>query len=152
MFAQVHLRLSGPLDQLRLVWQTGETVLENVAFEEDPEGTRYNVLLALQEMVTNVLRHSYELDHSRPIELSFSVDEDGFEVVLTDQGPEFDPLQYDSTEVEFGEDMPTEIGGFGIYIARIVMDEVHYERSGGVNRLRMRKSVRATSGVSSGHP
>ena len=49
MFAQVVLKLTGPMDHLRLVWQTGETLLESVVFDDDPEGTRYNVLLALQE-------------------------------------------------------------------------------------------------------
>ena len=60
MFAQLLLRLTGPMDQLRLVWQTGETLLESVPFEDNAESIRYHVLLALQEMVTNVLRHAYD--------------------------------------------------------------------------------------------
>ena len=62
MFAQASIKLIGPVDHLRIVWQTGEALLDSVVFDEDSEGTRYNILLALQEMVTNVLRHGYQLD------------------------------------------------------------------------------------------
>ena len=50
--ARINLRLTGPMDQLSIVWQTGEVLLADVPFEQDPEMTRQNVLLSLQEMVT----------------------------------------------------------------------------------------------------
>ena len=67
------LKLQGSIDHLRLCWLVGESLLEQVSFAEDPEGTRYHVLVALQEMVTNVLRHAYHLDLDRPVELKFVV-------------------------------------------------------------------------------
>ncbi|MGE3173638.1 MAG: ATP-binding protein [Planctomycetota bacterium] len=145
MFAQLLLRLTGQMDQLRLVWQTGETLLESVPFQEDAEGTRYHVLLALQEMVTNVLRHAYELDETLPIEVQFTVTGDSFEVELRDQGPEFDPLEHDTGGLGLVEQMPAEAGGYGIYIARMVMDEVVYARRDGWNTLRMKKLAGASS-------
>lgn len=145
MFAQVLLRLTGPLDQLRLVWQTGETMLESIAFEEDAEGTRYHVLLALQEMVTNVLRHAYERDETLPIEVQFTVTGDAFEVELRDRGDAFDPLAHDTSDLAVSETMPAEAGGFGIYIARMVMDEVAHVRRDGWNILRMKKLARTAS-------
>lgn len=145
MYAEVVLKLTGPLDQLRLVWQTGESLLESVRFEEDDEGTRYNVLLALQEMVTNVLRHAYNLDYSLPVEITFRLTDDAFATEIGDQGPAFDPLSHDTTAVELGDAMPVEAGGYGIHIARMVMDEVEYERRGGWNRLRMKKHIRIAS-------
>jgi serine/threonine-protein kinase RsbW len=147
MFSQVVLRLVGPLDQLRLVWQTGETLLESIPFDEDPENTRYHVLLALQEMVTNVLRHAYELDESQPIEVHFTATNDAFEVELRDRGPAFDPLAHDTSDLATLESLPVEAGGYGIYIARMVMDEVVYVRRDGWNLLRMKKLARATSGI-----
>ena len=147
MFSQALLRLIGPLDQLRLVWQTGETMLESIPFDDDPEGTRYHVLLALQEMVTNVLRHAYELDESRPIEVLFTATNDAFEVELRDSGPAFDPLAHDTADLANLDRMPVEAGGYGIYIARMVMDEVVYVRRDGWNVLRMKRLARAASGV-----
>lgn len=142
MFAQASIKLLGPMDHLRLVWQTGETLLDSVVFDEDPEGTRYNVLLALQEMVTNVLRHGYQLDEEKPVEVVFELTDDQLQVEVRDQGPAFDPLSYELEEADFGRDMPTEAGGFGIPIARMVMDEVQYQRVDGWNCLRMTKCVR----------
>lgn len=142
MFAQVVLKLTGPMDHLRLVWQTGETLLESVLFDEDPEGNRYNVLLALQEMVTNVLRHAYQLDESKPVEVQFTLTEDRLQVELRDQGPAFDPLGYEPGAAADELEMPTECGGFGIHIARMVMDRVDYAREAGWNVLRLAKDVR----------
>ncbi len=139
MRAQVTMKLTGPMDHLRLVWQTGETLLESVVFDDDPEGTRYNVLLALQEMVTNVLRHAYKQDERKPVEVTFELLNDMFEITLSDQGPAFDPLAFDTEEATSGAEMPTTCGGFGIHIARVVMDDVSYARENGWNVLRMRK-------------
>jgi len=147
MVAEVALKLTGPMDHLRLVWQTGETLLEAMPFAEDPEGTRYNILLALQEMVTNVLRHAYARDESLPIELVFRRSEEEFSVTLRDQGPPFDPLEHDTSSIEESDQMPSAVGGYGIYIARMVMDHLHYSRSGGWNCLSMRKSVQAKAPV-----
>ena len=140
MHANVVLQLTGPMDHLRLVWQTGETLLEPVTFEEDNEGNRYNVLLALQEMVTNVLRHGYDLDESMPIEVEFEVSSQRLVIELRDRGAEFNPLDFDS-EAMASEEMPTSAGGFGIHIAKMVMDEVEYERRDGWNCLRLTKDV-----------
>jgi anti-sigma regulatory factor (Ser/Thr protein kinase) len=135
------------MDHLRLVWQTGETLLESVQFEEDCEGTRYNVLLALQEMVTNVLRHAYDCDETLPLQVTFDITADAVAVTLRDQGPPFNPLAHDISDLESIMAAPTEAGGFGIYIARVVMDEVNYERQGGWNVLRMRKLAARLAGA-----
>lgn len=139
MRALATIKLTGPMDHLRIVWQTGETLLEAVPFEEDPEGTRYNVLLALQEMVTNVLRHAYDLDERKPIEVAFELDGEHLQIELRDCGPAFDPL---TVSREHDDELPAEVGGFGIQIARAVMDDVSYVREAGWNCLRLTKRLR----------
>lgn len=145
MFAQVALKLIGPLDHLRLVWQTGETLLHSVQFDEDAEAARYNVLVALQEMLTNVLRHGYQLDESRPVEVVFELRDDSFAVTIRDRGPAFDPLQYDGPHLADAEAMPTEAGGFGIHIVRQVMDRIDYRRADGWNILQLTKYARVVA-------
>lgn len=142
MATQVDLTLSGPMDHLRLVWQVGENLLESVSFPEDPEGTRYNILLAVQEMLTNVLRHSYAPNDARPVHVRFLLTDQSVEVTLRDQGVEFNPLRFENhriDEAELQEEMPTSVGGYGIHITRMVMDEVSYQRQGGWNHLCMTK-------------
>lgn len=142
MRAQATIKLTGPMDHLRIVWQTGEALLETVSFDEDPEGTRYNVQLALQEMVTNVLRHAYGLDERGPIEVVFDLQDEALEIELRDRGPAFDPLSFRRQRDEAVDAAPTEVGGFGIEIARAVMDDVSYVREAGWNCLRLTKRLR----------
>jgi anti-sigma regulatory factor (Ser/Thr protein kinase) len=143
MTARATLQLVGPMEHLRLVWQAGEALLEPVLFDEDPEGTRYNILLAVQEMLTNVLRHGYNRDENHPIEVSFQVEDDAIGVEMRDRGPAFDPLQHDTSAVEEDSGMPDSAGGFGIHIAKMVMDSLDYRRDGEWNVLTMAKFVRS---------
>jgi serine/threonine-protein kinase RsbW len=145
MATEVVLKITGPTDHLRLVWQTGETLLDTLEFDEDPEGTRYNVLVALQEMVTNVLRHAYLLDEDKPVEVAFTVHDHVLTIALRDQGPAFDPLGHDTADLDAEESMPTEVGGHGIRIARLVMDRIEYARVDGWNTLTMCKSARSAA-------
>ncbi|MEZ5965024.1 MAG: ATP-binding protein [Planctomycetota bacterium] len=144
MFANVELRLCGSMDHLRMVWQAGEALLESVPFQDDPEGTRYNILVALQEMVTNVYRHAYDGDDSRPLIVRFVTDRHGFSVSLRDEGPLFDPRTAPAPEVS-DDALPSDSGGFGIMIARAVMDSLEYERVDGCNVVTMRKAASARS-------
>ena len=144
MTAKVELRLRGTLDHLRVAWQTGETLIESIPFAEDPEGTRYNILLAVQEMVTNVLRHGYGSSQSgpgaddTPLEIDFEADAGGVTITVRDRGPAFDPTTVDSDPIA-SDDFPQIEGGYGIMIAKMVMDSLDYERDGEWNVLRMTK-------------
>ncbi len=141
MTAKVELRLCGAMDHLRIAWQTGETLLESIPFEDDPEGTRYNVLLAVQEMVTNVLRHAYRGDELKPVLIDFEADEHGVAVRIRDLGPAFDPTVLDATAL-LERALPEREGGYGIMIAKMVMDELTYAREGAWNVLRMFKAAK----------
>jgi serine/threonine-protein kinase RsbW len=147
MTARVELQLTGSVDHLRIVWQTGEALLENVPFCEDPEGTRYNVLVAIQEMVTNVLRHGYHGDQSCPLHVAFRTDDARFEIEIRDRGERFNPLDYDLSCVLGETEMPTEAGGYGIMIATVVMDGIDYRFEDGWNRLTMTKLVEVAQTV-----
>ena len=147
MIAQVHLSLQGSLDHLRIVWQTGETLLESVSFEDDPECSRYNILLAVQEMVTNVLRHGVREDPSQPVQVGFVVSQRHVEVTIRDMGPEFNPLDYSTAHLDEREDHMQE-NGYGIYITKMVMDDLEYSREEGCNTVKMTKFV--TAGIAAG--
>ena len=111
MTGTVDLRLCGAMDHLRILWQVGETLLESVPFEDDPEGTRYNVLLAVQEMLTNILRHAYGNDDSKPIEVRMEASSDNFTVELRDHAAEFDPLSHEVPNEDPMATPNTEPGG-----------------------------------------
>jgi anti-sigma regulatory factor (Ser/Thr protein kinase) len=83
-----------------------------------------NVVLAVDEMVTNIIIHGYQ---GQPgfIEIEVASRDDALIIQLRDQAPPFDPtvVPPPNLSVPFDERPP---GGLGIYLTRKVMDEVHH--------------------------
>ena len=129
------------MDHLRLAWQAGETLLSNVPFEEDPKGTRYNILLALQELLTNVLRHGLMGDCDETIVVRLDASDSHFGFEIHDRGPRFDPTAYQG-EPDSCDGVPEQPGGYGLTIVRVVLDGFEYRHEDGWNIVRGTKSVR----------
>ena len=106
--------------------------------------------VSLDEVLANVVRHGLEgRGETASVELELRLDPAAepavCEVVLVDDGPEFDPLATPEPDTSLGvEDRP--IGGLGIALVRKLMDEVEYERRDGRNRLRMMRRLVAMEG------
>jgi serine/threonine-protein kinase RsbW len=106
------------------------------------------ITLAVDEALTNIIRHSYNGRHDRPIELSFrSVQREpktepansaGLEILLYDHGPSIERARLCIREVE--EVKP---GGLGLYFIQQSMDVVEFKRANRTNSLRLVKYVRA---------
>jgi serine/threonine-protein kinase RsbW len=108
------------------------------------------VEVSLDEVLANVVRHGL-LGRGETatveVELRLELDADPAvcEVVVTDDGPEFDPLAAPDPDTSLGiEDRP--VGGLGIALVRRLMDEAAYERREGRNRLRLRRRLVAMDG------
>ena len=73
------------------------------------------------------------------IEVTLTSDEDVFTVEIIDDGHAFNPLS-DAPEPDLDagiEDRP--IGGLGIHLMRVMMDDVHYRREQNKNHLTLIK-------------
>lgn len=141
MTVEVNLQLSGSVNHIEMCWQMAEAVLAQVPFEEDPVQSRYNILLALQESVTNVLRHGYGDDHSEGfLEVRLRYDEAQMEIEIRDDAPAFDPTQVaEMPEPSLEDELPE--GGYGLHIIRSVVDRLLYRREAGQNVLTLAKSL-----------
>lgn len=112
------------------------SLLEEAGFDEKKT---HDVLLSVDEVLTNVIRHAYgsQNENQGPdkIRVSFSNSEDRAEIVIEDQGPSFDPSRFPSPSLP-----PEKPGGLGIHLVRSLIDELHYEslKPKG-NRLRLVK-------------
>jgi serine/threonine-protein kinase RsbW len=103
------------------------------------------VTRAVDEALTNIIRHTYGGKADQPIEVLFrpldreanSESGPGLEVLLCDQGPAVNPDQLCLRALE--EVRP---GGLGLHFIQQSMDIVEYNRVNGTNRLRMVKYVR----------
>ena len=98
------------------------------------------IALAVDECLTNVIRHAY---HSRTdclIELECRENSDGLEITLLDNGDAPDRSKICAREV--GCNQP---GGLGTHIIKQVMDKVSYEESAEGNRFVASKQLRKTT-------
>jgi anti-sigma regulatory factor (Ser/Thr protein kinase) len=105
-----------------------------------PPDAIFSVNLALDEVVTNIIRYAYDDGerHSIVVRLAF---EDGvLSAQVEDDGRAFNPLEMPPPDINASiEDRP--IGGLGIHLVRSVMNSVEYRRDDGRNILVMKKNL-----------
>jgi anti-sigma regulatory factor (Ser/Thr protein kinase) len=141
--------LSNP-NALSVVRGAVERLAEAVGFAA-PECR--SVVRAVDEALTNVMRHCYCGRLDQPIELYFrrlrhpskAGQKKGLEVLLCDRGPAVDPAKLRGQKA--GELRP---GGLGLHFICQAMDAVDYKRVGHTNRLRLVKYLPSEK-RSSGH-
>ena len=113
------------------------------------ESDNHLVILALDEAMTNIIRHAYQGQRERRIEVTFrllSAARDGaprqaLEIVLRDDGlpvnvKRLQPPPLQETPIE--ERKP---GGLGVHFIRENMDKVEFRRRDGRNLLRLVKAL-----------
>ena len=97
--------------------------------------------LALEEVVVNVIMHAYPQGGAHEIRVDVTAERDRVTAEVVDDGVAFDPLQ--QTEPNLALPLAERpVGGLGIFLTRRVMDDLHYSREAGRNRLTMAKKVR----------
>jgi anti-sigma regulatory factor (Ser/Thr protein kinase) len=105
-----------------------------------PEDKLFNINLALEELVTNIISYAYEDNSEHTIRLKFVFTRDGVNIRLIDDGREFDPF----AEVpEPDTDAPADerpIGGLGVHFVRQMMDDYSYDRIDNKNIVSLTKN------------
>jgi anti-sigma regulatory factor (Ser/Thr protein kinase) len=92
------------------------------------------ITLAVDEALSNVIRHAYKNRHDQEIELNCQAHSDCLEFSFVDRGEAADPSRLCAKPLD-----ETALGGRGTHLIRQIMDEVHYERVPEGNRLRLKK-------------
>lgn len=110
-----------------------------------PEPECRAVVLAVDEALTNIIRHAYQGRAEQPIEASFrhiQAGRDGarraaLEIVLEDRGVTVDREKLCGRKLE-----DVRPGGLGLHFMRKCMDTVEFRRRQGRNQLRLVKLLR----------
>jgi len=105
----------------------------------------YNLRLAVDEIVTNIIVYGYaDTDLQGTLELSADIDDGMLTVSVEDSGVAYDPRQARVPDTSLPlEERP--IGGLGVYLAMKSVDEFLYERVGDRNRSTFKMLLPSTS-------
>jgi serine/threonine-protein kinase RsbW len=80
----------------------------------------WEVELALTEALSNVIRHAYDGDESRQIELALELDGERLVLEIAHDGKPFDPASYRAPD-------PPRPGGYGLSLIDRLVDEVEHD-------------------------
>ena len=123
------------LRQLQALFQKLENILEV------DKRFLYDMRTAVDEMLTNVIKHGFvNNDVPADITLRIVVENQQIRFVLRDNGIAFNPLEYQPAERNMSKEDFT-IGGLGISMMRSVFSNVEYERNNGYNVLTMTQNI-----------
>lgn len=94
------------------------------------------VTLAVDEACSNVIRHAYTGKKKGPVEIDITVEPEVFTVTIRDEGEAFEPGTYQPPDLQRSI-RSRKPGGYGIFMMRKLMDEVHYHSDGQHNEVRL---------------
>lgn len=99
-----------------------------------------DIRLAVDEAYTNIIKHSYNYDDQKSVEIELGYNSDEFWISLHDTGESFDPTTY--TKPDLRQQIKNKKrGGVGVYLIKKLMDDVKYHNEGSSNEIRMTKKL-----------
>lgn len=129
------LHLENDIAQVPLLAEWVEMLGEELML---PMPAVFQLNLALEEAVVNVMNYAYPEKSGMPVVLEAEADAeaDTISFRLSDEGIAFDPTQQDDPDITLSAE-EREIGGLGIFLVQQMMQSVSYERTEGRNILTM---------------
>lgn len=96
--------------------------------------------LAIDEIVTNIIRHGYDTSEVRQIKVEVELRGKEVTARIEDDGREFSPVAH--PPVDCSKPMEErQLGGLGIHLVRSLVTRMEYQREGGKNVLTLIKRV-----------
>ncbi len=97
----------------------------------------YKIELALEEMVTNVIKYGYAPPNpDNSVRINVNIHCDSVSLRIEDSGHEFDPLAAPTPDIS-GELDKRPVGGVGIHLTRNMTDAMEYIRRHDKNILKI---------------
>lgn len=97
--------------------------------------------LILEELITNTIKYGCTGSGDYWLTVGLKVADSTLTVTLEDNAEPFDPT-VEAPDVDTSAALEDrKIGGLGIHIVTAMVDQLHYSRQGGVNRLVLTKDI-----------
>lgn len=110
-------------------------------YELPPEG-EMDATLALEEILSNVIRHGFQPGQASEIRVRVSFEPSAYEIEVIDSAAPYNPLLREDPDlnVPIAQRRP---GGLGIFLVKKLADELRYDYRDGRNHLVFRKNLPA---------
>ncbi len=129
------LTLDASLDSVSSAIEYVENKVEPLPFSGK---VRNRIVIAVDEIVSNVARYAYE-GGSGKFSIKAEADDAGITITVTDSGIPYNPLEKDDPDITLSAE-ERGIGGYGIFIVKNTMDDISYEYKDGKNIFVMKKN------------
>lgn len=127
------------LHTLTEVPQAQEAMLSEVEQRGFAREAVFAIRLALDEALTNAIRHGNGGDPSKAVTVRYDLDDDRFRVTVCDEGPGFNPGQIPDPTLAENLERPH---GRGVMLMNAYMTEVSFNASGNCVTLVKDKTCR----------
>ncbi len=119
--------------ELQAAKESERKILDRIERHHFDETCSFAIKLALEEAITNAIKHGNRNDPSKRITLRFRVTPEEAEISVADEGGGFDPGHVPDPTLDENLNKPS---GRGIMLMRAYMDEVTFGANGAEVRLR----------------
>jgi len=100
-----------------------------------------DIILAVDEACTNIIKHAYNSDPEGKINISIEAEAGKFTITIEDYGHSFNPDKVPVPDLQRYHN-EKKVGGLGIYLMKALMDEVKYVSvPGKYNRVILSKNL-----------
>ena len=113
------------------------------------ERVRHDMSVAVDEIISNIIRHSYRDDASHRITVRLNLVPNELHVEIVDDGVAFDPAAHDALRPS-GSVTERALGGLGLHLVKSLMDNVCYFRLGNDNHVTLIKNTTGPASVTTG--
>lgn len=125
------LHLTNDISQVACLASWVENICNEAHMAPD---SLFNINLAVEEAVANVMNYAYGNLKSMPIDLEAEVAPEKLRITIKDEGMAFDPTSVADPDLSLPvEERP--IGGLGIMLVRKLTKELVYKRENNCNYL-----------------
>ena len=99
-----------------------------------------NITLAVDEACTNIIKHAYNYDTNKKIDVDVFANGTKLEIVISDNGKNFNPDAVPTPNMKEYIAQHRR-GGLGMYLMKRIMDSVEFSFQANKNTLRMVKHL-----------
>lgn len=105
------------------------------------EDTVENIMLAVDEACSNIIKHAYKSDPEGEIKIELDFSDGKFTVTIQDKGISFEPDLIPEPDLQKYY-RQRRVGGLGMYLMKSLMDDVQYiSVPGKYNRVLLTKNI-----------